>query len=96
MNPTVVDMDRRDMGDYYKKPTQYWFVNIEPKSNFLFEPVEYNAVICRSSIECMTKEHYQDFANTKKEARSMIHPTYANRFIRTYILEEEKWSTEQK
>ena len=85
----VIDRDRRDNGDYYKKPTQYWFLNCEPKCNFLFEATEYNAIECKDPIRLMNKSHYEDFANTKKEARSMIHPTYANRFIRTYILEQE-------
>lgn len=87
--PAVIDKDRRENGDYYKKPTQYWFLNCEPKFNFLFEATEYNAVDCKDPIRLMNKSHYEDFANTKKEARSMIHPTYANRFIRTYILEQE-------
>jgi hypothetical protein len=88
-SPAVIDKDRRENGDYYKKPTQYWFLNCEPKYNFLFEATEYNAVDCKDPIRLMNKSHYEDFANTKKEARSMIHPTYANRFIRTYILEQE-------
>jgi len=88
--PAVIDKDRRENGDYYKKPTQYWFLNCEPKFNFLFEATEYNAVECKDAIRLMNKSHYEDFANTKKEARSMIHPTYANRFIRTYILEQEQ------
>lgn len=90
----LVDMDRRDMGDYYKKPTQYWFLNCEPQNNFIFEPIEYNA--SKNTIESCRREHYEAYAKSGKEARSMIHPTYANKFIRTYILEEEKWSTEQK
>lgn len=87
--PAIVDKDRRENGDYYKKPTQYWFLNCEPKNNFLFEAIEYNAVDCKDAIRMMNKEHYQDFANTKKEARSMIHPFYANRFIRQQILEDK-------
>ena len=87
--PAIIDKDRRDNGDYYKKPTQYWFLNCEPQNNFLFEAIEYNAVDCKDAIRMMSKEHYQDFANTKKEARSMIHPFYANRFIRQQILEEK-------
>ena len=87
INPAIIDMDRRDMGDYYKKPTQYWFVNIQPQNNFLFEPIEYNANVNR--IEFVKRENFVGNAKDRKEARSMIHPTYANRFIRTYILEEE-------
>ena len=33
LKPKVIDYDRRERGDYYEKPTQYWFVNCEPKQN---------------------------------------------------------------
>ena len=39
---TIIDKDRRDNGDYFAKPTQYWFLNCEPMNNFLFEPLTYN------------------------------------------------------
>lgn len=87
--PAVIDKDRRESGDYYKKPTQYWFLNCEPKNNFLFEATEYNAIDCKDTIRMMNKTHWGDIANSKKEARSMIHPTYADRFIRSQILDEE-------
>lgn len=85
--PAVIDKDRRENGDYYKKPTQYWFLNCEPKNNFIFESISYNYIECKDAIRCMRKEHYQKTgAKTKKEARSMIHPQYANRFIRQYLI----------
>ena len=44
----------------------------------------------------MTKEHYvKTGADNKKTARSMIHPQYADRFIRQYILDEEIWRDKQ-
>jgi hypothetical protein len=87
--PSVIDTDRRDRGDYYKKPTQYWFVNCEPKNNFIFEALNYNAVECKDANRFMKKEDYEcTGAKNKKVARSMIHPDYANRFIREFILEE--------
>lgn len=87
--PSVIDRDRRENGDYFKKPTQYWFLNCEPQNNFLFEAIEYNAIDCKDAIRMMGKEHYHNFSNSMKEARSMIHPFYANRFIRQQILEEK-------
>ncbi len=88
--PAIIDRDRRDRGDYFKKPTQYWFVNCEPKNNFIFEALNYNAIECRDAIRLMKQEDYKDTgAKNKKVARSMIHPDYANRFIREYILDEE-------
>jgi len=37
LEPSIIDKDRRDMGDAFEKPTQYWFINCEPKNNFIFE-----------------------------------------------------------
>lgn len=34
----VIDKDRTLRGDYYKKPTQYWFINCKPKYNMILEP----------------------------------------------------------
>lgn len=91
-SPAIIDKDRRNNGDYYKKPTQYYFLNCEPQNNLVFESVGYNAIECRDAIKTMKKEHYaKTGANNKKTARSMIHPQYADRFIRQYILDEEVW-----
>jgi len=75
----ITDDDRTLNGDYYKKPTQYWFVNCEPEQGFVFEPIEPTQ---RRSIEDQTNVDGID----RQVIRSMIHPQYANRFIRTYIL----------
>ena len=75
LEPTLVDMNRRDTGDYYEKPTQYWFINCEPKHNFIFE-----------SVDIKTKKRV---SNSGTVERSMISKDYANRFIREYILEEK-------
>lgn len=85
--PSIIDVDRRKRGDYYKKPTQYWFLNCEPSNNFIFETPNYNSVDCKDAIRAMTKATYEKMgAKNKKVARSMIHPDYANRFIREFIL----------
>ena len=31
LKPSVIDRDRTQNGDYYKKPTQYWFIGLNPK-----------------------------------------------------------------
>ena len=86
--PAIIDKDRRLNGDFFKKPTQYWFLNCTPEQRVLFEALPVNDIGGVSSpIECMTKEHYtKTGAKDKKTARSMIHPDYADRFIRTFIL----------
>ena len=35
--PDVVDMNRMERGDYYIKPTAYWFWNCEPTSGFSYQ-----------------------------------------------------------
>jgi hypothetical protein len=90
--PAIIDRDRRDRGDYYKKPTQYWFVNCEPKYNFIFEALNYNAIEGQKVLKTMSKCNYEHTgAKDRKTARSMIHPDYANRFIREYILDGKEW-----
>ena len=86
--PSIIDKDRRENGDYFKKPTQYWFLNCEPKNNLVFEPIEYVAVDIKDPIRQMDKKVIESLgAKNRTQARSMIHPQYANRFIRQYILD---------
>lgn len=70
---TIADKDRRTRGDYYKKPTQYWFINIKPKQNMI--------------LEAYTQQNNKTILNTQsKTERSMISSEYANRFIREFII----------
>lgn len=81
LKPKLIDKDRRQNGDYMKKPTQYWFINCEPKQNLVFEPIEFTE---QRRCEYITK---RNTGIDRQVARSMIHPQYANRFIRQYILD---------
>ena len=83
VKPTLIDRDRTERGDYYTKPTQYWFVNREPKQNLIFEPLDY---VERQVISKVKKKGDLSV----KTQRSMIHPQYANRFIREFILEGDQ------
>ena len=69
----VIDKDRTIRGDYYKKPTQYWFINCEPKQNMVLEAYVINE-----------KRTINNIHNTTE--RSLISSEYANRFIREFIL----------
>lgn len=78
LKPSICDSNRRDNGDYFKKPTQYWFIGFEPKNNLVFEPLDYVEQI-----------RVNDLWGTNKDdvaMRSKIHPQYANRFIRQYLI----------
>lgn len=81
MKPTLIDKDRTKNGDYYKKPTQYWFINCEPKCNLVFEPLEYVETRVISTVKGTD-------CTTRKTERSLMHPQYANRFIRQYLIDE--------
>ena len=88
---TIIDKDRRDNGDYFPKPTQYWFLNIVPSHNLLFEAIEINEIVgtgegCNGWIRRTTADWKKTGAKNTRQGRSMIHPQYANRFIRQYIL----------
>lgn len=83
LQPSLIDKDRHKNGDYYSKPTQYWFINCEPKYNFVFEPLEY---VEKKKIKYIKGES----GINRTVLRSMIHPQYANRFIREFILEKEE------
>lgn len=82
LKPAIIDKDRRKNGDYYKKPTQYWFINCKPKNNLVFEALDY---VPQIKSERVVKD---DFGIDRTTARSMIHPQYANRFIRQYLIDE--------
>lgn len=89
LRPTIIDKDRTQNGDYYKKPTQYWFLNCKPKNNLIFEPVEYVGIHKKWEHRTM-KDYFVTGAKNVKTARSMIHSQYANRFIRQYLIDESE------
>jgi len=81
IKPKVVDRDRRKDGDIYRKPTQYWFVGFDPKCNLLTDGFVYV-----DTVKALQKVTGKD-GKKREVLRSEIHPQYANRFIRRYILD---------
>lgn len=71
---TIIDSDRTKRGDRYVKPTQYWFINCKPSSNFVMEALSNN----KSNKDIL-------HCNPSAE-RSLIHPDYARRFIKEFII----------
>lgn len=76
IQPSIIDFDRRERGDYFEKPTQYWFINCKPSynTNALFK----EQIIC-------PKKKVLDLPSGSKE-RSEISPIYAKQFIEEFIL----------
>lgn len=74
LKPALIDKDRSRRGDYFKKPTQYFFVNCQPKNEIIFDYME-------EVPEQKTIGHTSD-----KVERSLISPIYARRFIKEFII----------
>lgn len=76
IRPMLIDMDRTRDGDYFRKPTQFWFIGFSPRCNLVFEPLKPLKRKCIDKLKANSKE------------RSEIHPQYARRFIKQYILHQ--------
>lgn len=82
MTPTIVDMDRTRRGDYFVKPTAYFYVNCEPTNGFTYQKNKERKVILS------TRGSKQ--AGLCSEERSMISPDYARNFICDWIIGKEQ------
>ena len=80
--PTLVDMNRMKRGDYFKKPTAYWFINCEPTNGFTHQEDKEMKTILSSRPSGQT--------GLCSEDRSMISPDYARNFICDFILGKEQ------
>lgn len=81
-SPSVIDNNRLLRGDYYVKPTAYWYVNCTPTKGKSYQPREKGKNICQ-----IEPNHMPGVCN---EERSMIHPDYARNFICDFILGKEQ------
>lgn len=79
--PKLIDYDRRMRGDYFKKPTQYFFHNCEPTFGQSYtKPKEVKNVNQLSGGK----------GGLCNEERSLISPDYARNFICDFILGKEQ------
>jgi hypothetical protein len=85
MPPTMIDHDRTRRGDYFNKPTSYWFVNCEPTHGKSIQPAKEHKTV-------MTAKGASR-AGLCSEERSMISPDYARNFICDFILGKEQQHT---
>ena len=78
LKPAVIDIDRTKRGDYYVKPTAYWFVNCNPTFGESYQPRKKGKNICQIEPNRMP--------GICNEERSMISPDYARNFICDFII----------
>lgn len=76
--PSIIDKNRMLRGDWFKKPTAYWFVNCEPTYGQSYQNDKKQKIInkCSGGVK----------PGICSEERSMISPDYARNFICDFIL----------
>lgn len=86
IEPTVIDMNRARRGDYYVKPTAYWFIGCTNTIGYSYQ-VNQNPKI-------VYKQHGDTQVTGRcDEQRSLISPDYARNFICDFILGKEQKHT---
>lgn len=86
--PSMIDKNRMLRGDYYEKPTAYWFICCEPT---LGRSLQYD-----KPKKTITASKGSGKAGLCSEERSMISPDYARNFICDFILGIEQQHTQPK
>lgn len=86
VTPSVIDKNRRLRGDYFIKPTAYWFLNCEPTHGMSLQKPKEEKRIEHSNPSGQ--------AGICSEERSMISPEYARNFICDFILGKEQNGTQ--
>lgn len=79
-DPDIIDMDRTRRGDFYKKPTAFWFFGCEPTKGYTLQQTP------TDQIKTIRKSKGGIEAGICSEDRSMISPDYARNFICDFIL----------
>lgn len=84
--PDVVDNNRWRRGDYFKKPTAYWYFNCSPTYGESFQNSKERKTIM--------KARGAKSAGICSEERSMISPDYARNFICDFVIGKEQRHTQ--
>lgn len=77
IKPVLIDNNRMERGDYFKKPTQYWFINCEPQNNII-----HDEVIIKEQRKI---NDVPGSGHVRARNRSEISSDYAKRFIQEFI-----------
>lgn len=77
--PTIIDKNRMERGDYFKKPTAYWFFNCEPTHGFSYQNDKEQLIISKIHDK-------KTVAGQCSTVRSMISKDYARNWICDFIL----------
>ena len=84
--PDIIDNNRMERGDYFIKPTAYWFFNCEPTHGFTYQNNKKQKAVIGSAKEGVKSAKGSSQAGLCSEERSMISPDYARNWICDFIL----------
>lgn len=87
-SPTIKDNNRMMRGDYYVKPTGYWYWNCEPTYGRSIQHDKEQKLIDQA------ESRWTQTAGLCSEERSMISPDYARNFICDFIIGKEQKNTQ--
>lgn len=76
--PSLVDKNRMLRGDYFVKPTAYWFINFSPKNGFTYQLDKKKKIV----MKCKGAKK----AGVCSTERSLISSDYARNFICDFII----------
>ena len=94
MKPSLIDRDRTRRGDYFVKPTAYWFTGCTPTHGESIQPTPMEKRLVTGISSWSKKPANSRLKQAKgssktglcSEERSMISPDYARNFICDFIL----------
>ena len=87
--PTIIDRNRMLRGDYFVKPTGYWFWNCEPTDGLT---IQHDKTQRRHNE---AESRWSAKSGICNEERSMISPDYARNWICDFILGKEQTITQK-
>lgn len=89
IRPTIIDMNRTLRGDYYVKPTAYWFVGCKNTIGYSYQKDKDVRIVYKQ------KDNFKIKTGECSEVRSMISSDYARNFICDFILGKEQEYSER-
>lgn len=96
--PDVLDSNRMDRGDFFVKPTGYWFFNCEPTHGFTYQHDKQQKMVWGKDKKMIEKYNARGITFAKgsniagicSEERSLISSDYARNWICDFVLGKYK------
>lgn len=85
--PSLIDMNRQRRGDFFRKPTAFWYINCAPTHGYSYTKPKETKAVAQSKPSPLG-------GGICSEERSMISPDYARNFICDFIIGKEQKHTQ--